>query len=554
MRGKRSFSHDRSSLTLVVSALLAAGLAACGVGLVLGLPWGPGWAEIFVLALLGILLELGAIFLLGRRKKRQLQNLVKAAKRLQEGDFNPDLDTQPQNDLGLVAKGLRFLLDRFQHNQLEQENLLDELRHQAYHDELTGLPNRKFFVERLLAHFQLASRLSSSNVTALLLVNVDHFKAVNDTLGFSVGDKVLQIVTQRVKNQIRQTDELFRLEADGFAVLASALSHGEDAALVAQKILTALEAPFQVGERLVHLTASIGISRLPQDGFNSAEVYKNAETALSEAQKERGTFRFFTMDMQYRAQERLQTITRLHAAVRAKAFEAFYQVQVDPRGKILGAEVLARWKTSDGYILPDHFITIAEETNLILPLGRQMLEAAASFLAKLREMGLTDLELWVNLSVRQLQSEGFDQTLDKIVRNWNVSPRVLKFEITEGALAEEARALKQIQTLRNQGFSFAVDDFGTGYSSLNRIKILPVDILKIDRSFVAGLADKKVDRDLVEAIVTLAHDMGLKVVAEGVENIAQKLILDELGCDVYQGNLFGEPLNESDFLKVLKAL
>jgi diguanylate cyclase (GGDEF)-like protein len=506
------------------------------------------------LAILGIGLELAVVFLQSRKNARQLQKLVQAATRVQSGDLNPDLDTQYTNDLGIVARGLRFLLDKFQRNLREQEKLLEELRHQAYHDELTGFPNRKFFVERVFAHFQLSSRLSAANVTALILINLDHFKAINDTLGFAVGDKVLQIVSQRIKNQIRQTDELFRLEADGFAVLASALSHGEDAALVAQKILASLEAPLQVGDRLVHLTASIGIARLPQDGSNSAEVYKNAETALSEAQKERGTFRFFTLDMQYRAQERLQMITRLHAAVRAKAFEAFYQVQVDPQGKILGAEVLARWKTPEGYILPDHFIPIAEETNLILPLGRQMLEAAASFSVKLREMGLAELELWVNLSVRQLQSEGFDETLNTLVRTWNVSPSVLKFEITEGALAEEARALKQIHKLRAQGFSFAVDDFGTGYSSLNRIKILPVDILKIDRSFVVELAEKKVDRDLVEAIVTLAHDMGLKVVAEGIENPEQKVILDKLGCDLYQGNLFGEPLSESDFLKVLKEL
>lgn len=507
---------------------------------------------VFGIMVLSFLITVGWSFILSGFLVKPILQLQKAVKRVEEGDLMPELPLERKDEFGQLAAGFQKMLKSLRETLAEREKIQQMLLHQAFHDDLTGLPNKKSFLEALDTAIQQARRSDSEKYCALVLLNIDLFKSVNDTLGRAAADLILKMAYQRVRGQIRQTDQFFRLDGDEFALILNVLNKEEDAAIVAQKIILSLQSPFRVEDQIVHISASIGIAIFQVDGTSSSFLLRSADTALAEAKKQRGCYRFFTSEMQKRAEDRLRLINNLHRAVKNREFRPYFQIQVDQTGKVIAAEALARWITPNGEVIsPLQFIPLAEETNLIVPLGKSIIEQTCRVLQLIRNSGNPDFSLAVNLSSKQFQNEDLLPYLHQVLAEHGLSPKDLHLEITEGTLAEENQIIKQLDYLHRQGFTILVDDFGTGYSSLARLKKLPLDILKVDKMFVDGLPHDKTDKDLVASIISLSHIMGLKVIAEGVETEEQVKCLKELGCDAYQGYHFSKPVAEDQLLGLI---
>jgi diguanylate cyclase (GGDEF)-like protein/PAS domain S-box-containing protein len=417
-----------------------------------------------------------------------------------------------------------------------------ELEHRAHYDALTGLPNRLLLNSRLEHALEHGRR--HGHKLGILFMDLDRFKNINDTLGHPMGDALLQGFAQRLLTRIRGDDTVARLGGDEFVVLLENLHHAEEAALVAQDILELMQEPFRLGNQEVFIGTSIGISTYPTDGNTPEALIKHADTALYQAKEQgRGTYRFYTEHLTQSANARLALETRLRHAMQKKEFALNYQPIYDIDGRIVAVEALCRWHhPEDGTIPPDHFIPIAEETGLIVPLGEWILEAACRQAVAWQKAGLA-VGVAVNLSARQFQQANLLERVQAIVRKTGIDPHRLELEITEsGMLARGERSAELMDALKTLGVSLSIDDFGTGYSSLAYLKRLPVDKLKIDRSFVRDIPTDSSDMEIAATIIAMAKNLGLKVLAEGVETQAQLDFLRQKGCDYYQGYYYSRPL------------
>ena len=412
----------------------------------------------------------------------------------------------------------------------------------AHYDPLTHLPNRRLLSDRVGHAVQRASR--RENQHALLFIDLDHFKRINDTVGHTAGDRLLAIIADRLLKCVRASDTVARLGGDEFAVLLEDITL-MDAERVAEKILATLASPVQLDGRDWYVGASIGISLTPRDGVDMASLLKNADTAMYRAKADgRNCFRFFDEGMAEHAEKQVARETALHLAVEKHAFSLHYQPQLDmASGKVVGVEALIRWHQDDKMIPPLEFIPLAEETGLIVPIGRWLLATACRDIKVLRDEGYDDLKLAVNISAVELKQTDFIEQVLLALAESGLPAAALELEITESTmLVDVDRVARVLDSLAATGISLTIDDFGTGYSSLSYLKQLPVDFIKIDRSFVRDTPRDKEDCTIVRAIVTMTHTLGLRVVAEGVETAEQAEFLRNEGCDISQGYLVSEPV------------
>ena len=414
----------------------------------------------------------------------------------------------------------------------------------AHHDALTLLPNRVLFQERCASSLSRARRLGHS--VAILFVDLDRFKTVNDSLGHAVGDQLLKGVAERFGSQLRASDTVARLGGDEFAILLDDLPNSHGAAVAAQKLLEALAKPFRIGAHELFTTASIGISCFPQDGGSIEDLLRNADAAMYRAKEHgRNVYQYFSSDMNAQAFESLMMANSLRQALERDQLRVVYQPVVDlGTGAIASVEALLRWHHPEhGEIGPDRFIPVAEGTGMIASLGSFVTHAALAQLRKWRDAGLRDLRISVNVSARQLARPEFVGEVAEALARHGVPPEHLVLELTETAVMQSPERMRRMLVqLAELGVKIAIDDFGTGYSSLAYLKQFPIHALKIDKSFVAGIPGDADDTAIVRAVVAMGRALGLHMVAEGVETEAQRDFLAAEGCQLGQGWHFGRPM------------
>ncbi|MDX6406843.1 MAG: hypothetical protein QOH70_4298 [Blastocatellia bacterium] len=419
-----------------------------------------------------------------------------------------------------------------------------ELEHLAFYDGLTDLPNRILFADRCAQALAIARR--NQNLVAVMLVSLDRFKKVTESLGHAAGDVVLSEAAARLQCCVTRGDTVARFEGDEFALLATEVNEMADLAEITRAITEVFKAPFRLDGHEVYVTTSVGISLYPSNGDDSSTILRNAEAALYRAKKQGGNnCQFYAADMNSLALKRLGLETSMRRAVENKEFITYYQPVVNlATGEIVGSEALVRWQHPElGLLLPAKFIGLAEDTGLILDIGEFVMRAACASTRAWQEQGLGRLRIAVNISARHFQQKNFLARLVEILDETRLDPASLELELTETSIMENTEsAVELLGQIRELGVTIAIDDFGTGYSSLSYLKRLPIDTVKLDRSFVMGATTDPDDAALVMAIVTLAHNLRLSVIAEGVETEDQVAFLRLLRCDEAQGYLFGKPM------------
>ncbi|HEX6704410.1 MAG TPA: EAL domain-containing protein [Albitalea sp.] len=437
----------------------------------------------------------------------------------------------------------------------ERKNHEERIRYLAQNDVLTGLPNRTVFRDRVSQAIAQAQR--SGAQVAVMFLDLDHFKNVNDSLGHDTGDELLKAAAARLRSCLRSGDTAARQGGDEFVICLPTLADGPHAIPIAEKLLEALRQPFSIGSNELHVRGSIGISLYPGDGQDADELMRAADAAMYHAkEKGRDTFRFFTAELNNTAQRRLALANRLYEALQRGEFELHYQPKVELQtGRIFGAEALIRWPQADGsFIGPHEFIRVAEETGQIGALGEWILREACAEAARWHALGHVDISVAVNLSPQQLLRPGFPDVAEAILRETGLPPQSLEIEITEGVLmAERAENMNALEALAALGIGLAIDDFGTGYSSLAYLQRFPVSVLKIDRSFTDGVGVDAGDTAIVAAIIAMAHSLRLDVVAEGVETAEQAHFLKAHGCQAAQGFHFSRAVPPEQFVRLLSA-
>lgn len=429
------------------------------------------------------------------------------------------------------------------------------LKQLAHFDSLTDLPNRVQFIERLEQTMADADR--NERLVGVVFLDLDRFKYINDSLGHGKGDILLREVAMRLNGAIRRGDTVARLSGDEFALVLADMGHVNDAIHVAQKILDVFQRPFLVAGHELFVTASMGITLYPFDDRGAEDLLRNADVAMYRAKESgKNNFQFYVAEMTARATERLSLETDLRSALERGELSLHYQPIADGKsGRIVGMEALLRWKHPvRGMISPAQFIPLAEETGFIIPIGEWVLRTACEQCRAWQKLGFPSLHVAVNLSARQFHQKDLPASVYQVLQETNLSPGSLGLEITEGLVMQQAEA--SINTLRElvaMDIRISIDDFGTGYSSLSYLKRFPINILKIDQSFVRDIPDDADDAAIASTIITMAHSLGLKVVAEGVETREQLNFMREHGCDAIQGYFFSKPLPADQFESFLKS-
>lgn len=429
-----------------------------------------------------------------------------------------------------------------------------KMAHLAQHDFLTNLPNRVLLNDRIAQAIASANR--NDNKVALLFLDLDNFKHINDSLGHATGDKLLQAVSKRLSDCVRNADTVSRQGGDEFILLLADIKHEQDAALSAQKILDELKLPYLINKCNLHISTSIGISVYPNDGLDAETLIKSADTAMYYAKdKGRANYQFFKTEMNTRVVQRLMIEAHLRLAVEKQQFFLHYQPKINLKSKkITGVEVLIRWKHDEwGDIAPKRFINIAEDSGLIVPIGKWVLSEACKQAKTWLDDGLQTLNIAVNISAKEFLQKDFVNGVRAILHETQLPAGCLELEITETVLMRDVLTSKEIlQQLKELGVQLAVDDFGTGFSSLSYLKQFPIDVLKIDQSFINDIESVLDDGTIVNAIICMGNSLDLKVVAEGIENQNQLDFLNKHHCEEGQGYLFSPAINADQLALMLQ--
>nr|WP_321464404.1 EAL domain-containing protein [uncultured Desulfobulbus sp.] len=439
------------------------------------------------------------------------------------------------------------------HDITEIKRQEEHIIHQAYHDSLTGLPNRRLAMDRI--EVSIAHVRRGGTKLAVLSLDLDNFKNINDSLGHASGDTLLLQVTNRLVSQVREEDTVARLGGDEFLLLVAAISSEELVISLIQRLLKCLAAPFQVDNQELFVSASIGVAFFPRDGANAETLIKHADIAMYQAKNQgKNSHCLFTPDLSERISYLRQLDSKLRQAVANRELTVFFQPKIDPyAGQVVGAEALVRWPQEDGSLVnPAEFIPLAEETGLIVAIGQQVLEQACMLLAAINHQSRQPLSVSVNLSPLQFMQSDLVEQILSILDRYKVPPGQLELEITETAMMSNlAKTVDTLNQLVAAGLFIAIDDFGTGYSSLSYLKRFPIGTLKIDRSFVRDITHDPNDAQLVETIILMAHNLGITAVAEGVETEEQLVWLKNCGCEQIQGFFYSRPLPADGFLNFL---
>jgi diguanylate cyclase (GGDEF)-like protein/PAS domain S-box-containing protein len=435
----------------------------------------------------------------------------------------------------------------------ERKRAEQQIEYQAYHDELTGLANRRLFQEHLTLALALAQR--RHRPVSVLFLDLDHFKVVNDSLGHTIGDALLKEIATRLRTSVREGDVVARVPGDEFTIVLQELEKKEDAATMAQRVLRIIAEPIDVEGNRLYITASIGITVYPEDGEDAETLLKNADNAMYRAKAVgRNTYEMSTQELSRSMQERLTLENGLHQAMEKSEFEVYYQPQIDIRTmRIVGMEALLRWRHPErGLMLPGSFLSVAEERGFIVMIGDWVLRTALKQGRVFHDMGFPDFRVAVNLSARQFRELSLVDGIESAIKESGLDPKALELEITESVAMENIdMTFKVLEQLRRTGISIAIDDFGMGHSSLSYLKRFPIDALKIDRNFVEDLPGGFEDAAIVRSVIELAQGLNLRVVAEGVETKPQLDFLKEHGCREVQGFYFGFPVPAPQFRETL---
>ena len=420
----------------------------------------------------------------------------------------------------------------------------DELDYQAHYDALTSLPNRVLFFDRLERSIENAKRYGYQ--VALIFIDLDHFKEINDSLGHDAGDYILKETADRLKKTIRKSDTVSRLGGDEFTMILERVHNVNEIVDLVQVLLKKIKMPHQYRNNKLYCGASIGISICPDNGTNAQDLLRNADAAMYKAKASgRNTYSFYTQAMTERAYERVILESKLREAIKSSAFRMFYQPQVNIHSRnIVGLEALVRWFEPDGAIVPpDRFIPLSEQTGLIVDIGKIILESVFSQAVRWKQEHVDFKEIAVNISTKQLKDPDFLPTVEYLLKSTGCHPDWIEFEITESFIIDDIHeAVSVLDGIRKLGIHISMDDFGTGYSSLSYLKQLPINKLKIDKSFIDDIPDDESDKTITKAIISLAKNLNIEVIAEGVENEIQEAFLKENGCELAQGYLYAKPL------------
>ena len=429
-----------------------------------------------------------------------------------------------------------------------------QLDHLAHHDVLTDLPNRILLQDRLSQAIELARR--QGRLLAVMFMDLDQFKHINDSLGHAVGDQLLQSVARRLVGCVRHSDTISRQGGDEFVLLLPYIEHAEDAVLSVQKIFAALALPHRIDQHDLHISVSIGISIYPNDGQDAETLIKSADVAMYSAKENgRNNFKFFEQGMNVRAVQRQSIEASLRRALERQEFVLYYQPKINLRsGAIVGVEALIRWQHPErGLLLPEQFVPIAEDCGLILPIGRWVLRESCRQVRAWLQAGLPPITLAVNTSALEFRAKDFLENICAILEQTRLEPRYLELELTESILMRDAESTATLlHALADLGVKLAIDDFGTGYSSLSYLRKFPINTLKIDQSFVSQLTSNPDDAAIAMAVIGLGKSLKQRVIAEGVETAEQYAFLLTQQCDEGQGYYFGRPMPAGEFAKLLE--
>jgi diguanylate cyclase (GGDEF)-like protein len=452
-----------------------------------------------------------------------------------------------------LADNISFALDNF--DLADEKTRADErIEYLASHDGLTDLPNREMFNQ--LLHFTIEASRRYDRRFSVMFIDLDRFKVINDSLGHEAGDLLLIETASRLRQTLRSSDVVARLGGDEFVVILENTADSQDIEVIAQMLLSALSQPLQLSGHECHTTASIGIAMFPDDGTDVQTLTKNADMAMYLAKADgKNGFRFFTKDVKIQSIEQLMLETSLRRALEREEFSLHYQPKVDlASGQITGVEALLRWTHPElGTLSPVEFIPLAEETGLIVPIGRWVLKQACAQNMAWLQLGLPPVSMAVNLSPRQFSDEGLLHDIDDALTSCGMSPTLLQLEVTESMVMQNvSRAVKLLDAIQSRGIRLAIDDFGTGYSSMSLMKQFPIDTIKIDRSFVRNLADDCEDQAIAQAIIRMGKALGMTIVAEGVETAEQENFLRDHACDEIQGFLFSRPVVPEQLADLLR--
>ncbi len=428
-------------------------------------------------------------------------------------------------------------------------NAQRKIQHLAYHDSLTGLPNRMLFMDRIDQAISRAQR--EQEQFALLFIDIDHFKVINDSMGHAAGDQLLNIISQRLCEMLRKSDTVARLGGDEFTVIIEGLEDAEHVINVAKNILSSLDVPVNVNAKEVHVGGSIGIAIYPQDGENFGSLLKNADTAMYKAKEQgRNTFQFYASEMSHKAIQRLELENQLRTGLKRKEFVVYYQPKINLlTNKCTGVEALVRWNHPErGFIAPSDFIPLAEELGLITQLDEWVMKTACVQFQKWQAAGFLLENLSVNVSARHFKEGGLTSYCQYLLDETQIKAESLEIELTESALVDNYDTAKQVlNDVHQMGIRIALDDFGTGYASMSYLKKFPFDTVKIDRSFVKDLPDDHEDAAIARAMIQLSQALNLSTVAEGIEKDTQKMYLKDQKCEYGQGYLWSKPVNAEEF-------
>ena len=464
--------------------------------------------------------------------------------------FTEDMSITPMRD---EAGAIHHFI-AIKRNVSEKKLYQERLDHLAHHDPLTGLPNRLLFSDRLTQRLAQARRDNKS--LAVMFLDLDRFKVINDSLGHNIGDLLLKGVAERLARVLRGIDTIARMGGDEFTIIVGSISEPDDTIIVADRILQELAQPFVLQGRELFISTSIGISVYPTDGATVEALVKNADTAMYGAKEQgRNNYQFYTEELNVAALEKMTLSHSLRKAIEQREFILHFQPRVDiSTGQILGAEALVRWQHPElGLVSPGQFIPLAEETGLIVAISEQVLALACAQNKAWQDEGLPPIEVAVNISARQFQQDTLITAVGSVLRETGLAPEYLGLELTESTLMEQADlAVEVLNKLKKMGVKVSVDDFGTGYSSLSYLKRLPIDAVKIDQSFVRDITTNPDDAAIAGAVVAMAHSLGLDVIAEGVETLEQLEFLRQLNCDEIQGYFIGRPVAAGEFAEVLR--